>query len=136
MKVADYLARHALEKEKNGLLLQKRRDISPIKFDQLQIGKEYIFLKSYDHSLSPYYTFLGEYSRGSVSYMFRKSADCIQLVDKRTTIFYKKRILGWSLVKCAVKMLSLHQRAVVTANHPLRKLERGEFNEDELSHLP
>ena len=35
----------------------------------------------------------------------------------------------WLMVKCAVKFLSLHQRAVVTANHPLRKKARGEFNE-------
>ena len=35
----------------------------------------------------------------------------------------------WTLVKCAVRFLGLHQRAVVTANHPLKKLERGEFND-------
>jgi hypothetical protein len=39
----------------------------------------------------------------------------------------------WTLVKCVVKFLGLHQRAVVTANHPLRKLERDEFNELGLS---
>ena len=33
----------------------------------------------------------------------------------------------WLVMKCAVRFLSLHQRAVVTANHPLRKLERSEF---------
>jgi ankyrin repeat protein len=33
----------------------------------------------------------------------------------------------WLVMKCSVKFLSLHQRAVVTANHPLRKLERSEF---------
>ena len=36
----------------------------------------------------------------------------------------------WLLIRCAVKLLSLHQRAVVTANHPLRKLERGEFKDE------
>jgi len=46
---------------------------------------------------------------------------------------YRKFLIThkWLLIKCAVKLLSLHQRAVVTANHPLRKLERGEFKEDE-----
>lgn len=33
----------------------------------------------------------------------------------------------WMVVRCVVKFLSLHQRAVVTANNPLRKLARGEF---------
>ena len=37
----------------------------------------------------------------------------------------------WAVIKCAVKILGLQQRAVVTANHPLRKLARGEFNDDE-----
>lgn len=59
MKVTDYLERCALEKYKNGLLLQKRRDISPIKFDQLQIGKEYRFLVKFDNTVSPYCIFEG-----------------------------------------------------------------------------
>jgi len=33
----------------------------------------------------------------------------------------------WAVIRSCVKLLSLHHRAVVTANHPLRKLERGEF---------
>ena len=37
----------------------------------------------------------------------------------------------WVFIRCSVKLLGLHQRAVVTANHPLRKLERGEFKEEE-----
>ena len=37
----------------------------------------------------------------------------------------------WAVIKCAVKFLGLQQRAVVTANHPLRKLARGEFNVEE-----
>ena len=37
----------------------------------------------------------------------------------------------WVLIRCSVKFLSLHQRAVVTANHPLRKQARGEFKEEE-----
>lgn len=36
----------------------------------------------------------------------------------------------WLTIKIIVKVLGLHSRAVVTANHPLRKLERGEFKED------
>ena len=35
----------------------------------------------------------------------------------------------WVFVKCYMKLLYLHHRAVVTANHPLRKLARGEFND-------
>ena len=34
----------------------------------------------------------------------------------------------WVVVKCIVLALGIHKRAVVTANHPLRLLERGEFN--------
>jgi len=42
---------------------------------------------------------------------------------------YRRWIRGkWSIVKSCVKLLSLHARAVVTANHPLRKLARSEFN--------
>jgi len=37
----------------------------------------------------------------------------------------------WKLLFACVKLLSLHKRATVTANHPLRKLERGEFEEEE-----
>jgi len=36
----------------------------------------------------------------------------------------------WVLLRAVMKLLSLHQRAVVTANHPLRKLARGEFKEE------
>jgi hypothetical protein len=35
----------------------------------------------------------------------------------------------WVVVKCIVLVLGIHKRAVVTANHPLRLLERGEFKE-------
>lgn len=35
----------------------------------------------------------------------------------------------WVTLKCCVKLLSLHKRAVIIANHPLRKLARGEFND-------
>ena len=37
----------------------------------------------------------------------------------------------WAVIRCLTKFLSLHQRAVVTANHPLRKLARGEFKDEE-----
>jgi len=33
----------------------------------------------------------------------------------------------WKTIYCIVKLLGLHKRAVVTANHPLRLLERKEF---------
>jgi hypothetical protein len=35
----------------------------------------------------------------------------------------------WLTIKCAVKFLSLHHRAIITANHPERKFQRGEFLE-------
>lgn len=41
----------------------------------------------------------------------------------------------WVPIRCCVKLLGLHQRAVVTANHPLRKLERGEFKEEDEFYL-
>ena len=34
----------------------------------------------------------------------------------------------WLTIKCAVKFLSLHHRSVITANHPERKFQRGEFD--------
>jgi ankyrin repeat protein len=34
----------------------------------------------------------------------------------------------WVYLKTIVIILGVHKRAVVTANHPLRKLQRGEFN--------
>ena len=36
-----------------------------------------------------------------------------------------------TLLWVATVLLGLHQRAAVTANHPLRKLERGEFGDEE-----
>jgi hypothetical protein len=33
----------------------------------------------------------------------------------------------WVTIKCLVLILGLHSKAVVTANHPLRKLSRNEF---------
>ncbi len=40
----------------------------------------------------------------------------------------KARARGrWSIIKSCVKLLSLHMRAVITANHPMRLLERGVF---------
>jgi len=34
----------------------------------------------------------------------------------------------WVPIRCCMKLLSLHKRAVITANHPLRKLARNEFD--------
>lgn len=34
----------------------------------------------------------------------------------------------WALLRCAVRLLSVHKRAALTANHPSRKQARGEFN--------
>jgi hypothetical protein len=33
----------------------------------------------------------------------------------------------WMTIKCLVLILGLHSKAVITANHPLRKLSRNEF---------
>lgn len=40
-------------------------------------------------------------------------------------IWFRRRMVT---LLCVAKLLSLHQRAVVTANHPLRKLSRNEFH--------
>ena len=46
---------------------------------------------------------------------------------------FSKWIRGkWVFIRCAVKFLGLQQRAVVTANHPLRKQARGEFKDGTL----
>jgi ankyrin repeat protein len=42
-------------------------------------------------------------------------------------VWFRRKL---TTLKCIVKFLSLHQRAVVTANHPLRKLARGEFKDE------
>ena len=56
-------------------------------------------------------------------------------VDDTSREFMKKHLPDvlskWVLMRCSVKLLGLHKRAVVTANHPLRKLARGEFKEEE-----
>jgi hypothetical protein len=118
----------AWKRFKNNKKLKKRRDICPVKLEQLQIGHKYRF-KYFDNTVSPYYVFEGQ-PNGVGDCLLRAPQGWVEHVDNET-VFYKKRILGWSLVKCATKLLSLHQRAVVSANHPLRKLERGEFKEDE-----
>ncbi len=117
-----YDASVALKRYKNNKKLKKRRDICPVNYEKLQVGQKYKF-RYFDNTVSPYHVFEG-------GCLFRAKQGWIECVDK-STVFYKKRILGWSLVKCAVKFLGLHSRAVVTANHPLRKLARGEFKEDD-----
>ncbi len=58
----------------------------------------------------------------------KMSKDCLYLLKCRMPIVYSRWIrTKWILIKCAMKLLSLHKRAVITANHPLRKFERGEF---------
>jgi len=59
----------------------------------------------------------------------KMSKDCLNLFKSRLPDVYRKFLIThkWSLIKCAVKLLALHQRAIITANHPLRMLERGEF---------
>ena len=51
-------------------------------------------------------------------------------VSRDHGVFYKK-VSGWLILKCLVRFLRLHQRAAVTANHPLRKQARGEFKSNE-----
>ena len=44
-------------------------------------------------------------------------------------VFYSNDVPSrWGIVRAFVWLLVLHQKAVVTANHPLRKLERKEFD--------
>lgn len=49
----------------------------------------------------------------------------------RTLYNVKKQRRRWTIIRSVMKLLSLHQRAVVTANHPLRKMARGEFDCDD-----
>lgn len=47
-----------------------------------------------------------------------------------TELFYEVSVPSrWGIFKALVWLLVLHKRAVVSANHPLRKLQRGEFQE-------
>jgi ankyrin repeat protein len=61
---------------------------------------------------------------------FRPKLDekCKSKLKKKFPRAYLAWIIGkWNILKPCVKFLSLHARAVVTANHPQRMLERGEF---------
>lgn len=61
---------------------------------------------------------------------FRPKLDekCKSKLKKKFPRSYLAWIIGkWNILKPCVKLLSLHARAVVTANHPQRMLERGEF---------
>ncbi len=50
-----------------------------------------------------------------------------ELFTKYINKFYKLK--GWTIIKCATLILSLHKRAVVTANHPDRLLQAGVFQD-------
>jgi ankyrin repeat protein len=43
--------------------------------------------------------------------------------------FFKPLVIKhrWAMIKCVIKLLSVHKRAVITANHPDRLLEQGVF---------
>jgi len=41
----------------------------------------------------------------------------------------KRTSARWALLRAVSKILYLHTKAVVTANHPVRKLARGEFDD-------
>ncbi len=58
----------------------------------------------------------------------RMSGSAIALLYDKYPLLYKKWVNSkWIIIKCIIKFLSLHQRAVISANHPLKKLKRNEF---------
>jgi hypothetical protein len=69
----------------------------------------------------------------SIEYTTRLTTKASWFVQEVTRLNTKMR---WTLVKAAVKILGLHSRAVITANHPNRKRDRGEFEEEEDPHFP
>jgi ankyrin repeat protein len=52
----------------------------------------------------------------------------VLMIDKAKVL---RRRVRWALLKAAVKLLGVHKRAVVSANNPKRKRDRGEFDSDE-----
>lgn len=58
----------------------------------------------------------------------RYRADLVEGLHEAARLFARGRAL-WRLLLCVTKVLALHMRAVVTANHPTRKRARGEFDD-------
>lgn len=65
-----------------------------------------------------------------------KSCEYVVIINKdqfhKHFIDFLEPVRAKTLLWVATVLLGLHKRAVITANHPLRKLERGEFKEDEV----
>lgn len=55
-----------------------------------------------------------------INYVYAGIEDWIRLIEFKN----RKR---WTIIRSVMKLLSLHQRAVVSANHPNAKMLRGEF---------
>ena len=54
----------------------------------------------------------------------------VEWLKENTPDLYKRWFrCRWTVVKCLVRFLALHKQAVISANHPLRKRSRGEFEE-------
>ncbi len=51
---------------------------------------------------------------------------CLSGIKPKKKLIYQQ-LPPWIIIKCAVRLLSLHHRAVITANHPDAKFLRGEF---------
>ncbi len=66
---------------------------------------------------------------------FLKVKDDLELQDE--TRGYMEYVVGefvtvrWGVIRACVKLLCIHQRAVIRANHPARKRARGEFECDD-----
>ncbi len=53
----------------------------------------------------------------------------VDWLQKVTPDLYRRWVRGrWTVLKCLVRLLTLHKQAVISANHPMRKLTRGEFS--------
>jgi len=55
----------------------------------------------------------------------------LELVDYKYQVYFQKFVDApkkrWKILRCCARFLSLHHRAVVSANHPDRLRERGDF---------
>ncbi len=104
----------------------KRRGLKPTEWNPDKIhfyykGEYYeIFVKEYSYCFEIY-----RFRYSTSMFIQNSSFDNFKESIYSTFVIFKKP--SWSLIKCATRLLSLHKQAVVTANHPLRKLERGEF---------
>lgn len=84
--------------------------------------KYYDLIQNHERGIN---AFLSCYLSKFLPNIFKKQA--INLIVKYINKFYK--IKGWTIIKSLTKLLSLHKRAVVTANHPDRLKLSGVFQE-------